>query len=128
MAADLPQDAIVARFMSALESAGDLAVLDEICVPTVAAEWRSIMTGFAFDDRVFTIDQILSDGAQVAILWSLTARHIGEYGGVAATGIHTSNTGSSFFTFDDGKIATVLAHYDADAVYEQIGAVIGPPR
>ena len=128
MGADQSQKDSVARFMSALESAGDIGVLDEICVPTVAHEWRSIMEDFAFDDRVFTIDELLADGSRVAILWSLTARHTGESGGVAVTGRRTSNTGSAFFAFEGGKIAEVLAHYDADAAYEQIGAVIGPPR
>ena len=40
----------------------------------------------------------------------------------------TSNTGSAFFTFVDGKIASVTAHYDADSLFEQIGAPMRLPE
>ena len=65
------QKEAVRRFMGALESRGSLDVLDEICTPAIAEEWRATMEDFAFTDRTFTVDQIVAEGSQVAILWSI---------------------------------------------------------
>jgi steroid delta-isomerase-like uncharacterized protein len=84
------------------------------------------MENFAFDDRVFTVDEVVAEGPQVAILWTTTGTHTRPYAGLPPTGRRTSNTGSAFFTFDGGRIAAVVAHYDADRLYEQLGATIRP--
>jgi len=118
---EIDQNDAVRRFMAALESGGDIDVLDRICTPSVAHEWRATLDGFAFDDRTFTVDDTVAEGSRVAILWTITATHTGEYAGIAPTSKRTSNTGSAFFTFDHGKIASVTTHYDADRLYEQIG-------
>jgi|SRR6476661_4737121 hypothetical protein len=120
------QKEAVRRFMGALESRGSLDVLDEICTPAIAEEWRATMEDFAFTDRTFTVDQIVAEGSQVAILWSINATHTGEYAHLAPTGKHTSNTGSGFFTFEEGRIADVVSHYDADGLYDQLGAAVRP--
>ena len=116
----------VRRFMAALESDGDLDVLDDICLPPVAEEWRATMEGFSFSERTFTVDDVVAEGPKVAILWSIAATHTGEFAGIPPTGKRTSNTGSAFFTFHEGKIADVVVHFDADSLYEQIGAVVTP--
>ena len=114
----------VRRFMAALESSGDLTVLSEICVPSVATEWQTNMGDFSFTDRTFNVDEMVSEGSKVAILWTITGTHTGEFSGLPPTGKTTSNTGSAFFTFDEGKIADLVVHYDADSLHEQLGATV----
>ncbi len=116
----------VRRFMAALESAGNLDVLSDICVPSVATEWRTNMENFSFTDRTFTVDDMVAEGSKVAILWTISGTHTAEFAGLPPTGKRTSNTGSAFFTFDEGKIAELVVHYDADSLYEQLGATINP--
>lgn len=116
----------VRRFMAALESDGDLDVLTEICLPSVATQWRANMENFSFTDRTFTIDDMVAEGSKVAILWSIAGTHTRDFAGLPPTGKRTSNTGSAFFTFDGGKIANLVVHYDADNLYKQLGAVISP--
>ncbi len=62
----------VRRFMAALESAGNLDVLSNICVPSVATEWRTNMENFSFTDRTFTVDDMVAEGSKVAILWTIS--------------------------------------------------------
>ena len=120
--------AAVLRFMEALNSTGDLNVFDEACTRDVAQEWRHNMEGFAFSDRDFTVDDMIAEGAKVAILWTNTGTHTGEYAGIPATGKRSSDKGSAFFTFDgDGKIATVVSYFDAESLFRQLGATISPP-
>jgi steroid delta-isomerase-like uncharacterized protein len=116
----------VRRFMAALESGGDIDVLSDICVPSVATEWRTNMEDFSFTDRTFTVDDMVAEGSKVAILWTISGTHTGEFAGLPPTGKRTSNTGSAFFTFDGGKIADLVVHYDADSLYKQLGATINP--
>ena len=117
---------IVRRFMAALESDGDLDVLNDICVPSVATEWRMNMENFSFTERTFTVEDVVTGDRKVAILWRITGTHTSDFAGLPPTGKRTSNTGSAFFTFDDEKIANLVVHYDADNLYEQLGATITP--
>jgi hypothetical protein len=61
----------VRRFMAAIESDGDLDDLSEICVPSLAEEWRANMQSFAFTERTFTVDDVVVDGSKVAVLWTI---------------------------------------------------------
>jgi steroid delta-isomerase-like uncharacterized protein len=116
----------VRRFMAALASDGDLGVLDEICAPAVATEWQTNMATFAFTDRVFTVDEVVAQDSQVAVLWTIAGTHTGEFNGLPPTGKRTSNTGSAFFSFQGGRIVALVTHYDADNLYEQLGARVTP--
>ncbi|SDS56277.1 conserved hypothetical protein, steroid delta-isomerase-related [Friedmanniella luteola] len=118
------QEQTVRRFMAALESSGDLGVLHDLCEEPVATEWQALMEDFAFTERTFTVDQTVVDGARVAILWTISGRHTGEFNGLPATGRRTSNTGSAFFTFTGGRISELVVHYDADGLYDQLGATV----
>ena len=118
----------VRQFMAALESEGDLNVLDAICTPEIAEEWRSNMEAFEFSERTFTVDEIVAQESKVAILWSIAATHTAQVAGIPATGKRTANTGSAFFRFEGGRISSVVSHYDADNLYRQLGAEIGPAR
>jgi hypothetical protein len=126
---EVSHDQTVRRFMAALESAGDLEDLSDICLPAVATEWRTTMENFSFSERTFTVDDMVCEDSKVAILWTCTGKHTSDYAGLPPTGKRTSNTGSAFFTFDDdGKIANLVSHYDADSVYAQLGATLTPAK
>ena len=114
----------VRRFMAALESDGDLDVLSDICLPPVATEWQTSMENFSFSEMTFTVDEIVGEDSKVAILWTIAGKHTGEFNGLPPTGKRTSNTGSAFFTFEEGKIAELVVHYDADSLHEQLGAIL----
>ena len=114
--------------LEALASSGDLNDFDQVCTPDVAREWRQNLEGFAFNDRDFTVEDMIADDTKVAILWTNTGTHTGEYAGAPATGMRTSDKGSAFFTFDgDGKIAAVVSYFDAESLFRQLGATISPP-
>jgi predicted ester cyclase len=79
-------------------------------------------------DQRFEIVSLVSDGAgQVAMRWRATARQIGQWGPVAATGRSISWDGVHFFTLRDGKVVSMWAMADVFAKASQLGAVISPP-
>lgn len=121
-------EAAVRRFMAALGSSGELDDLNEICSTEVAEGWRANMEQFSFTERTFTIDDIVEDGAKVAILWTNTGTHSSAYAGIPATGKQTTGHGSAFFTFDGGKIVNVVSHFDAEDLFRQLRATITPAR
>jgi steroid delta-isomerase-like uncharacterized protein len=127
MSADANRE-LVGRFMAALESTGDLAELDKVCSPDVAQNWRQTMENFSFSERTFTVDDVVSEDAKVAILWSISGVHSAEYAGIPASGLRTSNTGSAFFRINDGRITDVRSYYDAEDLFRQLGATVHRPE
>jgi predicted ester cyclase len=120
--------AAVERFLAALASDGDLHVLDELCTPEVAQSWQQAMAAFAFSDRTFTVDKTVVEGDQAAALWSNTGTHTGVYAGIPPTGRRTIGHGSAFFTFTEGRISAVVSYFDAEALFEALGATVQPGR
>jgi ketosteroid isomerase-like protein len=116
----------VERFLAALASDGDLAVLDELCTPEVALGWQQAMSSFGFSPRTFTVDKTVVEGDQVAALWSSSGTHSGDHAGLPATGRQTVSHGSAFFTFVDGRISALVSYYDAEDLLRQLGATIQP--
>jgi predicted ester cyclase len=74
-------------------------------------------------DMGFTVDAALADGDEVAIRWSLLGKHIGDFGGIAATGKEVSFTGITSFRFQDGKIVEGWWNWDNLSLLRQLGVV-----
>lgn len=116
----------VRRFMAALASSGDLDDLSEFCSPEVAQGWRAVMEQFSFSEVTFVIDDLVSDGAKVAVLWTSTGVHTRPFLGIPATGKQTPSSGSAFFTLGDGTIVNVVTYFDTEAMLQHLGATIQP--
>jgi steroid delta-isomerase-like uncharacterized protein len=77
----------------------------------------------ALPDMQITHHDVLSDGDQVAIRWTATATHGGDYFGVPASGNSVNLTGIDWFRFRDGKISELWIEYDNAGVLQQMGVV-----
>jgi steroid delta-isomerase-like uncharacterized protein len=66
----------------------------------------------AFSDAKFTINTILAEGDTVAVRYTFTGVHTGEFNGIPATGKSISRESAAFFTIKDGKVA--VGHVFAD--------------
>ncbi|MGW0560368.1 ester cyclase [Streptomyces sp. NPDC003016] len=85
---------------------------------------RSDVTGWrnAFDFG-FDLDKQVSEGDDVATLWTWTGMHKGDFMGIAPTGKQCTMTGTTIFRFQDGMIQEGWWHMDALGLMRQLGAL-----
>jgi predicted ester cyclase len=79
-------------------------------------------------DQRFEILSLVTGGEEVAIRWRATARHIGQWGPVPATGKTISWDGVHFFTVRDGKVVAMWAMADVFGKAMQLGASLEPQK
>jgi len=77
----------------------------------------------AFPDIHFTIERVIVDKNEVAVRYSMTGTHKGDYMGVTATGKQVKDAGNDIFHFDDGRISGIWGSDDALGVMHQLGAI-----
>jgi len=75
----------------------------------------------AFPDLNVRIDSIVAEGDTVVVRWSAKPTHQGEYLSTPATGRKVNLHSIDFFTFKDGKIASVGAYPDTARVLHSLG-------
>lgn len=63
-----------------------------------------------FSDVQWHLDEMVADDNKVAVRWTLTGTHDGEFLGVAPTGVKIKVTVMNFYYFnDDGKVTNDIA-------------------
>lgn len=60
---------------------------------------------------------------KIAVRWTGTGTHKGDFMGIPATGKHVSVTGITVDTFKDGKVVESWTNYDALGLLHQLGVV-----
>src|SRR5215212_10025825 len=90
------------------------------------AEGRKQISGFltALPDLEWTFDEVIVQGDQVAVRWTIRGTHNGDLLGFAATGKPVKYMGISFFTVQCGKIVEFQTEMDAAGLLEQVGAPV----
>jgi len=76
----------------------------------------------AFPDLQFTIEEQIAEADKLALRWTATGTHNGEFMGLPPTGNQMTVTGISFVRFADGKFAEEWSVYDTLGMMEQLGA------
>lgn len=119
---------LVRRFIQALDT-DELGILDEICTPEVAMEWRNgINTGQPFSDHHIEVRQMVAEAEHVMIVLDTRGLMAGEFHGIPPAGKRYTNRGAVYFHIDDGRIATVDTFFDdLNIVIDQLGATLMPP-
>ena len=81
----------------------------------------------ASSDLVMTIDQMVAEGDQVAILYTGRGTSTGPFGGMPATGKKYVVSGVTLYRFSGGKIAEEWTFYNMLDILNQLGYPPGPP-
>jgi predicted ester cyclase len=128
-------EGIVRRFLDELWSGGELRVADELVdadeVHHLGGEDMSGPEGVkglvtwlrtAFPDLRIEINELVSDGDQVAVRWTASGTHRGPFGDLKATGRRVEWTGSDWLRLRDGRIVEVWAFPDG-TLRDQLTAV-----
>jgi steroid delta-isomerase-like uncharacterized protein len=108
-------------------------VMDEMPdVPRGLEGMRMLLQGAraAFPDMEYRIEALVSEGDQVALLYSWTGTHLGGIGGVPATGRSVHATGAIFCRLAGGRIVEQWDLDDRLGTMQQLGvlATPGQPR
>ena len=84
----------------------------------------------AFPDLRWEIEETISENDKVAVVWTFTGTHKGEYRGVAATNKKVSVDGITIHHIIDGKIMDSYANWDTWGMMKQFGVVpaLGKPQ
>jgi steroid delta-isomerase-like uncharacterized protein len=86
--------------------------------------WEGLARAYftAFPDLDLTIQDEISNGDRVAVRWTWTATHQGDFMGIPATGKRVSTSGMGMYRVVDGQIAEEWVVEDVAAVLQQLGA------
>lgn len=135
MAADYK--AIVRRLYDEVWNKRRLELVDEIISPSHALHdpnvsgsaigpeaYKRQVTRFimGFPDLRFTIEDMVGEKEKVAVAWTISGTHKGEFMGIPPTNKRISVDGITINHIADGKIMDSYISYDALGVFQQLGA------
>jgi len=132
--------ALVRRYAKEVFGIGDVALSDELLAPdyvhysrssgvTPNREGRKELVRLlheAFGDMHLTIHDMVAEGDRVALRWTISGRHVGEYMGAAPTGKEVTWTGMSIHRVKGDQIAETWDRVDNLGVMMQLG-LLKPP-
>lgn len=75
----------------------------------------------AFPDLEVAVEQMVADDENVAIAYTVTGTHKGNFHGVAATGKKIKARGMQIARFEDGRIAERWGSSDELGIFHQLG-------
>ena len=132
---------VARRYFDEVMNQGKLEVIKEIMtddfefiIPTQPVHsGYDEMAGFvtylrtAFPDLKFGVDREVAADDKVAIRWTITGTHRGEFLGMAATGNYIEDHGVDIFTFDNGRIKTIHVNENDFGLFQQLTATAKQP-
>ena len=125
--------------MGAAISSGNLTKLREIFAPTVvdhdpAPDQGPGPEGFisffttmrtAFPDLKVSAERVVSNPTDVAMAYTITGTHQGDFLGIAATGKRVTVRGVQIARFENGKIVERWGSSDEMGLVKQLGGNVG---
>lgn len=96
-------------------------------LPSGTDGMKMLMAGSraAFPDMQYTVEMLVAEGDQVAVLYSWTGTHTADLGGMPATGKRVAATGAIFCRLANGRIVEQWDIDDRLSVIQQLG--VPPP-
>jgi steroid delta-isomerase-like uncharacterized protein len=84
----------------------------------------------SFPDLRFNVEDMLAENDKVAVGWTISGTHKGEFRGISPTGKKVSIEGITIHHIADGKIMDSYANADYLGLMQQLGVApaFGPPK
>lgn len=76
-----------------------------------------------FPDMRVTVDDVLGEGDQAVVRYTIHATHTGSFYGIPPTGKAVTMTGISIYRLVGGKLAESWVQYDQFGLMQQLGVV-----
>ncbi len=133
--------AIVARVWEEFFIQGNLDKADEFFAPDYVnhdpaapedrhgpEELRQFLSIYhnAFPDMQFTIEDVITEGDEVVVRWTVRGTHQGEFMGIPPTNNRVTLTGMSIERVSGDKIVETWDSYDAMGLMQQLGVIPEP--
>lgn len=132
---------IIHRYFEEWGNRGDTKAADKLIATNVTLrnppavlhsleDYKKGMAAFhtAFPDLHFMVEEVIAEGDQVVVRWSLRGTHLGDYQGRSATGKAVSVTGMSLFLLKDGRIQEITVNMDRMGLWQQLGWLPEPAK
>ena len=87
---------------------------------------RLVEVSIAFPDVHFRLDDLIAEGDQVAVRFTISGTHLGPFAGIPATGKQISIQGMIVHRLQDGKIVEDWAVRDSLGLLQQLGVIPMP--
>ena len=116
--------ATIHRLVGEVMNQGNLAVVDELYAPTIAADTKRWIAPFqtSFPDMHMEIVELIAEGDRVAARFTCSGTHTGEWLGHAPTGNRFDLIDEvTFFRFEQGRIADSWTLEDTLTRLQQLG-------
>jgi steroid delta-isomerase-like uncharacterized protein len=126
---------IMERFTSEFLTTGDAALAEEFLSPDIVLHFAgqqqrgrdaylAVVAANAdtFEDLVWTVEEMVADGDAVAVRYTMTGTHRGEFAGIPPTGKAVVAQSMAFYRLADGRIVEERAQLDMLGVLQQLGA------
>lgn len=92
----------------------------------LTANLQVYFTGFP--DLILELDNMISDGSETYMSWTLTGSNTGVFGDLPPTGKRIKISGITRMDFDEeGKIAVEEVYYNELSLLQQMGHKLSPP-
>jgi len=78
-------------------------------------------TRSAFPDARFEIYECIEAEGKAAVRWIMRATHLGEYGGMPATGLTVAADGMTMMRIEKGKLTEMWMQFDESSLLQQLG-------
>ena len=125
--------ALVRRFIKEIFEQGRLKAVDELCADDFIghtwgnADKEGLKTAMArvaqgLADAKFTIEDEIGEGDKVAVRLTASARHVGEFMGMPASGRSYEIGEIHVFRVQDGKVSEHWHQFDTAGLMKQLGA------
>ncbi|MDQ1513870.1 MAG: hypothetical protein QOC59_1712 [Microbacteriaceae bacterium] len=76
--------------------------------------------------QTFTVEDVIAEGDRVAVRWSATGRHVGDFMGMPPSGRSFTIAGIDIHRFRDGRMAEHWHVVDQLAMLQQLGVIPQP--
>lgn len=132
--------AVVRGFIEGVANTGDVGLVgrffredfvDHDPPPGASPDVAGVKAAFASIRRAFpdfrvTVEDLVCEGDRVAYRWTFRGTHLGDLGGVPATGKAATWTAIGVARFVDGKIAERWQLLETQGLLRQLGVDIAP--
>lgn len=131
--------AVVRRFYEDVLNSGDIDALEELAeedylendmlpgqgTGLTGLRDRVTMLKTALDSQ-FTIEDVIAEGDKVAVRWTNSGTHVGDFAGIPATGKNFTIAGIDIHRMRDGKMAEHWHVVDQLTMLQQLGIIPAP--
>jgi steroid delta-isomerase-like uncharacterized protein len=121
------------RFTGEFLTTGDASLAEEFLSPDVVLHFAGqqqrgrdtylavvAANGDTFEDLVWTVEEMVADDDAVAVRYTMTGTHPGDFAGIPPTGKAVQSM--AFYRLADGQIVEERAQLDMLGILQQLGA------